>query len=366
MQRVADLDTPSMVVDLDRLEGNIARLQASLDELGLANRPHIKTHKIPAIGHMQVAAGAIGITCQKLGEAEVFADAGFHDILVPYNLVGGPKLERLTRLARRVKMTVAIDGPVTARAIAEACDAAGVEVTLLIEVDTGMHRAGVQSPAEAQALARQVADSPGVRFGGLMCYPTKPPMGEFREAVRDLLARDGIPLEQFSGGGTGAQAVSKAAGCTEHRSGTYAYNDLSLWRAGHAEIDQCAMSVLVTVISTSCPGYSTIDGGSKTFTNDALQAGGVNGYVREYPDIFLEKMSEEHGVLNLSRLAAGASGPRVGEKIHVIPNHACGTTNLHDVVYGYRAHGARPADGSLSGDEIIEVEWPVPARGKIR
>ena len=117
MQRVADLDTPSMVVDLDRLEGNIARLQASLDELGLANRPHIKTHKIPAIGHMQVAAGAIGITCQKLGEAEVFADAGFHDILVPYNLVGGPKLERLTRLARRVKMTVAVDGPVTAREI---------------------------------------------------------------------------------------------------------------------------------------------------------------------------------------------------------------------------------------------------------
>lgn len=366
MQRVADLDTPSMVVDLDKLEANIQRLQASLDSLGLANRPHIKTHKIPAIGHMQIAAGAKGITCQKLGEAEIFADAGFDDILIPYNLVGAPKMERLTRLARRVKMTVAVDGAVAARAIAEACDAAGVEVTLLIEVDTGMHRAGVQSPEDAQTLARSIADSPGVRFGGLMCYPTKPAMVAFHAEVRDRLTRDGIPLEQFSGGGTGAQQVSKDAGCTEHRSGTYSYNDLSVWRAGNCELDQCAMSVLVTVISTSCPGFSTIDGGSKTFTNDALQTTGVNGYVREFPEIYLEKMSEEHGVLNLSRLTDASARPRVGDKIHVIPNHACGTTNLHDVVYGYRAHGSRPANGTLSGDELIEVEWPVPARGKIR
>lgn len=366
MQRVADLDTPSMVVDLDRLEANIARLQASLDGLGLANRPHIKTHKIPAIGHMQVAAGAVGITCQKVGEAEVFADAGFRDILIPYNLVGVPKLERLVRLARRARITVAIDSAVVAHAIAAACDAAGVEVTLLVEADTGMHRAGVQSPEAARSLARQVADSPGVRFGGLMCYPTKPSMGDFHAEVRDLLGRDGIPVDQFSGGGTGAQAVSKAAGCTEHRSGTYAYNDLSVWRAGNCDLDHCAMSVLVTVVSTTCPGHATVDGGSKTFTNDALQAGGVNGHVREYPDAFLEKMSEEHGVLNLSRLAPGAPTPRVGEKVHVIPNHACGTTNLHDVVYGYRARGSRPADGSLTGDEVVEVEWPVPARGKIR
>ncbi len=355
-----------MVVDLDRLEGNIARLQASLDSLGLANRPHIKTHKIPAIGHMQVAAGAVGITCQKLGEAEIFADAGFHDILIPYNLVGAPKMERLVRLARRVKMTVAIDGGVAAQAIAAACDAAGVEVTLLIEIDTGMHRAGVQTPGEAQSLARQIADSPGVRFGGLMCFPTKPAMGDFRSEATDLLARDGIAIDQFSGGGTGSHAVSKAAGCTEHRSGTYAYNDLSVWRAGNCELDHCAMSVLVTVVSTSCPGFSTVDGGSKTFTNDALQASGMNGHVREYPEIYLEKMSEEHGVLNLSRVAEGAPRPRVGEKVRVVPNHACGTTNLHDVVYGYRVRGARPADGSLTGDEIIEVEWPVPARGKIR
>src|SRR5574341_1519598 len=121
MQRVADLDTPTMVVDLDQVQDNISRLQRDLDALGLKNRPHIKTHKLPTIGHWQQAAGATGITCQKLGEAEVFADAGFADILIPYNIVGAPKLERLTRLARRARMTVALDSAITARGISQAC-----------------------------------------------------------------------------------------------------------------------------------------------------------------------------------------------------------------------------------------------------
>ncbi len=357
MQRVADLDTPVMVVDLDQVRDNIRRLQEELDVLGLKSRPHIKTHKIPAIGHWQLQAGAIGITCQKLGEAEVFADAGFDDILIPYNIVGAPKLERLTRLARRVKLAVAVDSEYTARGIAEACQEAETSVTLLVEVDSGGHRAGVQTAREAQALARAIADFPGVTFGGFMCYPSRPQMAELFAEARDLLARDGIPVETISGGGTGAQKVSKQIGCTEHRSGTYVYNDLSVWRAGNCTIDQCAMSILATVVSTSCPGYATIDGGSKTFTNDALRQNDSNGYVREYPDVYLQRMNEEHGVLSLDRLAEGAPRPKVGEKLHVIPNHACGTTNLHDVVYGYRRH---------HGEEIVEVEWPVLARGKIR
>ncbi|HEX2036466.1 MAG TPA: alanine racemase [Chloroflexota bacterium] len=357
MQRVADLDTPVMVVDLDVLEGNIRRLQEELNALGLSSRPHIKTHKIPSIGHMQVGAGAAGITCQKLGEAEVFADAGFTDILVPYNIVGAPKLERLTRLARRVTLTVAVDSEVTARGIAEACQEAGTTANLLVEVDSGGHRAGVQNAKEAQALARAIGDFPGVTFQGFMCYPSRPPMGELFDEARDLLTRDGIPVNVISGGGTGAQQVSKDTGCTEHRSGTYIYNDLSVLRSGHCTLEQCAMSVLVTVVSTSCPGYSTVDGGSKTFTNDALRRDGSNGHVREYPDIYLQRMNEEHGVLSLANLPQGAARPAVGEKVHIIPNHACGTTNLHDVVYGYRRRG---------GEEVVEVEWPVPARGKIR
>jgi D-serine deaminase-like pyridoxal phosphate-dependent protein len=357
MQRVAELDTPVMVVDLDVLEGNIKRLQDDVDSLGLKSRPHIKTHKIPTIGHMQLKAGAVGITCQKLGEAEVFAGAGFEDILVPYNILGAPKLERLTRLARRVHITVAVDSEFTARGIAEASQEAGTNVDLLVEVDSGGHRAGVQTAEQARALARTIADFPGVTFQGFMCYPTRPVMGDLFAEARDLLKRDGIPVTMISGGGTGSQRVSKEAGCTEHRSGTYIYNDLSVLRSGNCTIDQCAMTVLVTVVSTSCPGFMTVDGGSKTFTNDAVRQGASNGYVREYPDIFLDRMNEEHGVLSLANLPQGGAGPTVGEKVHVVPNHACGTTNLHDVVYGYRRR---------DGEELVEMEWPVPARGKIR
>ncbi len=357
MQRVADLDTPVMVVDIDQVHDNINRLQHELNDLGLQGRPHIKTHKIPTIGRWQVQAGAVGITCQKLGEAEVFADAGFDDILIPYNIVGAQKLERLTRLARRLNLTVAVDSDYTARGIAEACQEAGVTTNVLVEVDSGGHRAGVQTASEAQELARLIADSPGLSFQGFMCYPSRPQMGDLFAEARDLLQRDGIPVNVISGGGTGAQKLSKEIGCTEHRSGTYLYNDLSVFRSGKCTLDQCAMTIRTTVVSTASPGFATVDGGSKTFTNDALQRDGSNGYVREYPDIYLDRMNEEHGVLNLSNLAEGAPRPRVGEQIHVIPNHACGTTNLHDVVYGYRRH---------NGEPIVEVEWPVHARGKIR
>ena len=358
MQRVMDLDTPVMVVDLDQVEDNIQRLQADLNRLGLANRPHIKTHKIPTIGRWQQQAGAIGITCQKLGEAEVFADNGFQDILVPYNIMGAPKLERLTRLARRgVTVTVAVDSEYTARGIAGAAQEADTSLRMVVEVDSGGHRAGVQNAKEAQTLARIIADFPNVEFQGFMCYPSRPAMTEIWEEARDLLSKDGIPIHMISGGGTGAQEVSKANGATEHRSGTYLYNDLSCYRGGKATLDQCAMTILTTVVSTSCPGFSIVDGGSKTFTNDALQREGSNGYVREYPDVYLERMNEEHGVLSLSKLPEGAPRPKVGEKVHVIPNHACGTTNLHDVVYGYRKR---------NGEEVVEWEWPIHARGKIR
>ena len=357
MQRVADLDTPVMVVDLDKVEDNIRRLQKDLDRLGMKNRPHIKTHKIPTIGRWQQEAGAIGITCQKLGEAEVFADAGFEDILIPYNIVGPQKLERLTRLARRATITVAVDSEYTARGIAEASQSAGTEMGMIVEVDSGGHRAGVQNAKEGQELARKIADFPGVTFQGFMCYPSRPQMTDIWAEVRDLLTKDGIPVNMISGGGTGAQETSAKNGCTEHRSGTYLYNDLSVFRGGNCTLDQCAQTILTTVVSTSCPGFMTVDGGSKTFTNDALQRDGSNGYVREYPDIYLQRMNEEHGVLSLDKLPEGAPRPKVGEKLHIIPNHACGTTNLHDVVYGYRVR---------NGEEIVEWEWPIHARGKIR
>jgi D-serine deaminase-like pyridoxal phosphate-dependent protein len=347
---IDELDTPVMLVDLDKLEDNIVRLQRDLERLGLQNRPHIKTHKIPAIGWKQLDAGAIGITCQKLGEAEVFAAAGFKDILVPYNIVGRSKVERLVQLTYQARMTAALDSEVTARGISEVARREGATVPVVIELDSGGHRAGVQSPEEAQSLARRVSDLPGLSFQGLMCYPSRPPMADTFARTRELLERDGIPVRIISGGGTGAQEVSAATGCTEHRSGTYIYNDVSVLRSGRCTVEQCAMSVAVTVVSTAYPGKATIDGGSKTFTNDAVSPDRPNGDCVEHPGIFLERMNEEHGILNTEWFQGRLT---VGQRLSIVPLHACGTTNLHDYVAAHR-HGT------------VVALWPVAARGKIR
>ena len=347
---ISELDTPVMVVDLDVVEDNIRRLQTDLNALGLAGRPHIKTHKIPAIGRKQIAAGAIGITCQKVGEAEVFAAAGFTDILIAYNIVGRSKTDRLARLQRQSRAIAAVDSVETARGIADSAAADGVTVPIVVEVDSGGHRAGVQTAQEALDLARAISDLPGLRFEGMMCYPSSRRVVPVIQEARDLLERSGFKCAIVSGGGTGAQATSKEAGMTEHRSGTYLYNDLSCVRGGKATIEQCAMQLLVTVVSTASPGFATVDGGSKTFTNDALQPNGRNGHVLEYPDIYLERMNEEHGILNTS---GSERRPKVGEKLRIIPNHACGTTNLHDYVAAHR-------------DGRVEAIWPVAARGTIR
>lgn len=347
---IDELDTPVMLVDLDKLEDNISRLQRDLDRLGLKNRPHIKTHKIPAIGWKQIEGGAIGITCQKLGEAEVFAAAGFKDILIPYNIVGRSKVERLIQLSYQARVTVALDSEPTARGISELARSEGVTVPVLIEMDSGSHRAGVQTPEEALALARLVHDLPGLAFEGLMCYPSRPHMKDVFGRTRELLERDGFAVKVISGGGTGAQEVSKEIGCTEHRSGTYIYNDLSVARSGRCTIEQCAMTVMVTVVSTAYPGKATVDGGSKTFTSDAISPDKPNGYCVEYPEIYLERMNEEHGILNTEKLQGQL---RVGQRLNIIPMHACGTTNLHDYVAAHR------------GGKVVAI-WPVLARGKIR
>ena len=347
---ISELDTPVMIVDLDVVEGNIGRLQASLSSMGVNSRPHIKTHKIPTIGLKQLEAGAIGICCQKVGEAEVFARAGFRDILIAFNIVGRSKLERLARLQHLTQAKAAVDSHEVIEGIAGAAEGEGVEIPLVVEIDAGGHRAGVQTAAEAVALAKEIAATPGVAFEGLMCYPTTEHVIPILKEAREQLQGVGLPPKVVSGGGTGRDSIADEAGLTEHRSGTYVYNDMSCVRKGVATIDQCAMQVLVTVVSTSSPGWATVDGGSKTFTNDALQADGRNGYVLEYPDIYLERMNEEHGVL---RTDGSSAQPKVGEKLRIIPNHACGTTNLHDYVVAHRGG-------------VMEAILPIAARGTIR
>ncbi len=347
---VSELDTPVMLVDLDIVAQNIARLQAELNALGVASRPHIKTHKIPAIGRMQLAAGSAGICCQKVGEAEVFAAAGFHSILIAYNIVGRPKTDRLARLQHQAKAIAAVDSVTTVEGIAASAAAEGVTVPVVVEIDAGGHRAGVQTAAEALALAQHIASCRSLELAGLMCYPTTTAVIPVLHEARERFLKAGLPCSLVSGGGTGAQHLAQPAGLTEHRSGTYVYNDLSCVRSDKATIAQCAMTVLVTVVSTASPGYTTVDGGSKTFTNDGVRPDSSNGYVVEYPDAFLERMNEEHGILNTAR---SATKPAVGDKVRIIPNHACGTTNLHDYVAAHR------------GGQV-EAIWPIAARGAIR
>lgn len=186
---IDDLDTPCVLIDLDRVEANVARAQAIISAAGMTARPHIKTHKLPRLAHMQIAAGAIGITCQKLGEAEVMADAGIDDIFLPYNLLGASKLKRAVALARRVRLSLTCDSLAVAQGVSEAFAAAGLQVDLLVECETGLDRCGVRSPEAARDLAVAISSLPGLNFAGLMTYP--PPGGAgaadvFLGSARDL------------------------------------------------------------------------------------------------------------------------------------------------------------------------------------
>ncbi len=353
MARLEELDTPAVTVDLAVMEGNIRRMQAYCDAHGLRFRPHIKTHKIPALGRLQLEAGACGITCQKLGEAEVFAEAGCDDIFVPYNIIGTAKLGRLTALARRARVSVAVDSAPVARGISEAASAAGVELPLLIECDTGAGRTGVQSPGEALELARAIDRLPGVRFGGLMTFPTNMETTPLflREALA-LLAGAGLEAGTVSGGGTPQSwRVHEVPEINEHRAGTYIYNDSNTVAAGTAGLDECAMRVLMTVVSRPTADRAILDGGSKTLSADRLLWKEPSyGTVLEYPEAAIYAYSEEHANVDLSRCERR---PAVGERVTVIPNHCCTVSNLHDEILGVR-------------DGHVETAWRVRARGLVR
>ena len=186
--RIEELDTPVAIVDLDRMEANITRTQHYLDQHGIANRPHIKTHKIPAIAQMQVDAGAVGITCQKLGEAEIMIDAGLQDVFIPYNLVGEKKLARLARLMLRANVSVTADSLNIIEGLSAATRTTGSNLRVLVEFDGGAGRCGVQTPEEAAILALTIAKAKGLRFGGLMTYPTNEETDDFVRKSRALLA----------------------------------------------------------------------------------------------------------------------------------------------------------------------------------
>ena len=242
-----DYGTPAAVIDMDRVERNIARIQAACDAAGVANRPHIKTHKSPMLAKLQIAAGARGITCQKLGEAEVMADAGIDDILISYNLIGDEKMVRLGALQAKAKMTVAADNPVVIAGLPQAAAASGRPLSVVVECDTGRKRAGVETPAEAVALAREIAVSKGLVFAGFMLYPTETGWAEAQRFYDEALAgvrAHGLDAKLVSTGGTpNLKNLGKLNGATEHRPGTYIYNDRMQVAAGVATWDDCALNI---------------------------------------------------------------------------------------------------------------------------
>jgi len=345
--------TPALVIDMDRVDNNIARVQKMCEAAGVANRPHIKTHKSPLLARLQIEAGAKGITCQKLGEAEVMADAGIDDILISYNLIGEEKMARLGALLRKVNVAVAADNDVVIAGLSSAAQAAGRALPVVIECDTGRKRAGVETPAEVIALANQIKATKELTFAGLLMYPTEsgwPEAQRFHDEALAGLRQIGLePSIVSTGGSPNLKNVGQLKGATEHRPGTYIYNDRMQVAAGVASWDDCALHVYSTVVSRAAPDRGILDAGSKTLTADT---GGLDGYglILEHPQARIARFAEEHAFLDLTM---SNTRPAVGDVVRIVPNHVCVVVNMSDEVVMVR------------GDEIVGI-LPVAARGKLR
>ncbi len=330
--RLEDLETPVPVIDIDVVERNLRRWQARCDALGLANRPHIKTHKLVPLAKAQIDLGAKGITVQKLGEAEAMAAAAVTDPLLTFNEVGHPQLERLAELARRTEIKLVADNEAVLEGIAHAARVAGRDIEVLVECDTGAARNGVQSPQAAIALAQAIDRTPGLRFGGLMTLPkngARDAMASFLDAAREGLSRSGLDVPAVSTGGSPDMWKDEGLdNATEYRAGTYIYMDRMQIAAGSATPDDCALTVLSTVVSVPTPDRAMLDAGSKALTSDTVGLHGF-GEVRSLSGAQVYNMSEEHGFLDISKLN---DKPKVGDLVRITPNHVCPVTNLYDKV----------------------------------
>ena len=353
MVTVRDLPSPFLIVDLDAVDRNVERLQRYCDEHEIALRPHVKTHKLPLLAHRQLAAGARGIACQKLGEAEVMADNGIDNILVTFPLVGAEKADRLASLAARVQVSVGADSYVVASGLSAALVARGASAGFLVDCDTGFGRTGVQSPEAAADLAQRVAELPGLELEGLMTHPGTPESGPWLREARRQIEERGLTVRCVSGGGTaGAFHLHESGVFTELRAGTYVYGDRRLAAIGLMVLEDCALRVIATVVSRPIDGRAILDAGSKTLTSDFSPGldDGTYGLVVEYPDAILTGLSEEHGTLDLTGCD---HRPEIGERVTIVPNHACGAVNLHEEIALHR------------GGETVEIV-AVLARGRVR
>lgn len=362
---VSEIDTPALVVDLDVMERNLRRVADYSRQHGLRLRPHTKTHKSTRIGRRQLQLGAAGLTVAKVSEAEVMLGAEPPDLLVAYPIIGRLKLERLTALARKTRITVALDSVIAARQLSDAARAAQVEIGVLAEADVGLGRVGVSPGQQLVQLAQCIEKLPHLRLEGITFYPGQVKdleesglraLAQVADLLRSILAdfrAAGIEVKIVSGGSTPTLFRShELEGLTEIRPGTYVFNDINTVRSGGCLLEDCAASVLATVVSTAIPGQMIVDGGSKTFSSDRLANSSdiTFGHVLEAPAARFHKMNEEHGYLDITRTDREFS---IGDRVRIIPNHICVAVNLHEQVYGIRA------------GQVEEV-WKVEGRGKLQ
>jgi D-serine deaminase-like pyridoxal phosphate-dependent protein len=352
---VEEIDTPALLIDLDVMEGNIARMADFFSGVEANLRPHVKTHKSPILAHKQIAAGAIGVTCAKLGEAEVMAENGIRDILIANQIVGAQKVERLVNLTRDADVMVAVDTTENVKELSMAAQRKGATLRVLVEVNVGQNRCGVDPGEPALDLVRQVAKSKGLKFAGLMGYEGHAvSIADVDERTRkartsmkiltdtaSLIKSAGLSVEVVSAGGTGTYNITGTyPGVTEIQAGSYILMDGSYRKIVPFD---CALTLLTTVVSARSPERIIVDAGMKSISQDMGMP-----EIKDQSDLLVTGLSEEHGKL---KSTSDASPLKPGDKIELIPSHGCTTVNLHD-----RYHAVR--NGRL------EAVWLIGGRGK--
>jgi D-serine deaminase-like pyridoxal phosphate-dependent protein len=364
-----DLDTPAVMIDLDVLERNISRLAEMAGANNIQLRPHIKTHKTPEIADLQLKAGAVGITCAKIGEAEVMCEkSAAVDVFIAYQIVGTEKIRRLLKLFDHPnlrRLSIGADSVDVAQPISDAARRRGLKIPVILKTDVGFHRTGVPGGRPALDLARKIERMPGLTLSGLYAYEgqvynAKSPREMRRLALgachrlietAELLRNSGIPVDTVSVGATpSARFTSRVPGITELRCGTYVFNDQMQIKLGSAKEQDCALTITATVISVPSAQRAVIDAGTKSVTSERTSEFGVFGLVKGRPDLRFINANEEHGIL---RMTSSRRRLRVGDRLEIIPNHVCPVMNLHDEVIGIR-------------NGRVEAVWAVAARGKIR
>jgi D-serine deaminase-like pyridoxal phosphate-dependent protein len=359
-----EIATPAIVIDAATVRRNLQRMADYAKTRRLGLRPHTKTHKSVRLGNVQMELGAVGLTVAKVSEAKIMAQAT-GDLLMAYPAVDAARCAALAEIAHSTKVRVGLDSTTAADHLGEAARSAGSTIGVLVDLDVGHHRTGVQSPAESLSLAQHIARTPGLRLDGIMFFPGHlshgPPAASvpgliaidaLLDQTLDLWTRSGLQAPIVSGGSTPTAGQSHLiTRLTELRPGTYIFNDINSVASGCATLDDCAARVIATVVSTAIPGQVVLDAGSKTLTSDrcgpAPDSG--HGHLVEYPNAKITKLSEEHAQVDIS---ACERAPKVGDRVTVIPNHICPCINLQDTFW-WQEPGQMPE------------RLPVDARGKV-